>query len=659
MISTVDCELKNFDYLCKNEWLETNGLGGYASDTIANFHTRRYHGLLVAATVIPTGRMVLVSKLEEIIISNNNLTELGCNNYNGTIHPHGYKHLKAFKKDIYPEWIYQVGDIIIKKSLLQLHKKNTTIIKYEVLEAGSAFRMLLKPLLTARDHHSLWRSNSELHWDVDFNDGVFHNNPLGTDVDIYIAIPGSTYRHAPQWYYNFSYQEEINRGLDHMEDLICHGEFEVSLKAGDIISVVLSTENPENLSAEKAFADETWRRMSLLGASKRNEITDVLKLAANQFIVERNVYLHASQENTHGATVIAGYHWFTDWGRDTMIGLTGLCLSTGRLDDAKKILKAFSQNISQGMLPNFFSDRDGVPEFNNVDATLWYFIAVYQFFNAGGDQEFVLTDLLPILVDIIEWHDKGTRYNIKVDPDDQLLYAGEKGQQLTWMDARIGDLVFTPRMGKPVEIEALWYNALCIVSYLCKQADKTEEALAYDRKSSLVKSSFEKFFWFESGGYLYDNINEYNVPDDSFRPNQLFAISLPFALIKGKKAKAIMEKITKKLYTPVGLRSLAQDHPNYCGIYHGDQYSRDSKYHQGTVWSWLLGPYIDALVKTKAPKSELKKVIERFSYHFQEGCIGTISEIFDGDVPHAPKGCAAQAWSVGELLRVITAYGLV
>ncbi|MFB9841655.1 amylo-alpha-1,6-glucosidase [Mucilaginibacter ginsenosidivorans] len=658
MISIKEEQLKDISYQASAEWLETNGLGGYASSTIANCHSRRYHGLLVAATQVPTGRTVMVSKLDETIVANGKRTELGTNNYNGVFAPRGYQYLESFTKELYPQWTYHVDDVVITKSLLQLHRKNTTIIKYEVTEAGSQFQLLLQPFLIARDYHSLGHVNQSLHWDVDFKNGIFHNKPYGSDWNIYISVPGSSYRHQPEWYYNFRYEEEVNRGLDYNEDLLQYGEFEVSLEKGSKLFVVLSTEDPEVLDAEKAFNDEINRRIGLFGSGKRNATREQLILAADQFIVKRDIYLNGNDTPTEGATVIAGYHWFTDWGRDTMISLPGLCISTGRLDDAKKILQAFAHSVSKGMLPNFFSDNNGTPEFNNVDGTLWYFLAVYHYYNASKDKDFVLNELLPVLQDIIEWHYKGTRYNIHDDPTDHLLFEGEKGQQLTWMDARVGNWVVTPRMGKPVEIEALWYNALCIVSEFCALAGK-KDAKRYSDEARLIKHSFEEKFWYEAGQYLYDTIDENNVPDQTFRPNQLFAISLPFPLIGGDKAKIILEKIKAKLYTPVGLRSLAPGSVNYNGFYGGDQWHRDSNYHQGAVWSWLLGPYVDALAKVKTPKTELKKIISDFSYHFKEGGFGTISEIFDGDAPHAPKGCIAQAWSVGELLRVINTYKLV
>ena len=359
-------------------------------------------------------------------------------------------------------------------------------------------------------------------------------------------------------------------------------------------------------------------------------------------------------------TVIAGYHWFTDWGRDTMISLPGLCLSTGRFEDAKKIIAAFANNISMGMLPNRFQDNNEPPEYNNVDGTLWYFIAIKKYLDATGDKDFVLDQILPVLKDIIDWHFKGTRYNIHAD-DDGLLYAGEIGQQLTWMDARIGNWVVTPRMGKPVEIQALWYNALKIFSELLVMNNQSSDADIVELSALKTKESFEKKYWNEELNYLYDNIDEHGVPDSSLRPNQLFAFGLCYPILyDAEKAKSILNKVEDKLYTPVGLRSLSPEDPNYIAIYGGDVFHRDSSYHQGTVWSWLLGPYVDAIMKIRDIGYEryARKLIENFAYHLNEACIGSVSEIFDADMPHNPRGCVAQAWGVAEVLRVVKEYGL-
>lgn len=529
-----------------------------------------------------------------------------------------------------------------------VHNENTVVVKYEVLKAESPFKIEFLPLMASRGYHELGHASPRMYWDADFNNGIFHNQPDGSN-NVYISIPGSTYQHTLRWFNNFKYSVEQYRGLDYTEDLFNHGVFFVQLKEGDELNIIVSTENPEERDGADLIKQEYKRRKKLLKGQPEDQTLRQLILAADQFIVKRDEDLK---------TVIAGYHWFTDWGRDTMISLPGLTLSTGRFDDAKKILAAFAQSVSMGMLPNRFQEKEP-PEYNNVDGTLWYFIAVYKYLLATDDKKFVFDEILPVLKEIIDWHFKGTRYNIHVD-EDGLLYAGEVGQQLTWMDARIGTWVVTPRMGKPVEIQALWYNVLKIFAELLRQNKQTKDAALIETNAAKAKESFDKLFWYADGNYLYDVIDENSKPDATLRPNQLFAISLPFSLIDDEKAEAVLKIVEEKLYTPVGLRSLPAEDVHYVPHYGGDQWHRDSSYHEGTVWSWLLGPYVDAIVKLQAMSYELRarKVINDFKYHLNEGCMGSVSEIFDADVPHHPRGCVAQAWGVAEVLRVIKEYEL-
>jgi predicted glycogen debranching enzyme len=655
--------LQNFQQASECEYLETNGLGGWSSSSIIGAHTRRYHGLFVAAINPPTDRMLLLSKLDETIVIDNNRYELSCNVYNGdTIHPNGNQFLESFTKDFFPEWIYEIspqvvsslapgfspGTIRLKKTIVMIHDENTLVARYEVLKAGSPITLELLPLMAARGYHELGHASARMHWDADFDNGVFHSKPDG-DNDIYISVPGSTYQHDPKWFYNFKYNVEQYRGLDFTEDLFNHGIFSVELKEGDVISITVSTENPEGRNADDLIKQEYKRRKKLLKDQPGDATLQQLILAADQFIVKRNEDLK---------TVIAGYHWFTDWGRDTMISLPGLTLSTGRFDDAKKILAAFAESVSMGMLPNRFQEKEP-PEYNNVDGTLWYFIAVYKYLQASGDKKFVLNEILPVLKDIVDWHFKGTRYNIHMD-EDGLLFAGEVGQQLTWMDARIGTWVVTPRMGKPVEIQALWYNGLKIFADLLRLNKQPKDADIVELSASKAKESFDNLFWYEEGNYLYDVIDENSKPNTELRPNQLFAISLPFPLLEGEKANTVLKIVEEKLYTPVGLRSLPMEDIQYVHHYGGDQWHRDSSYHEGTVWSWLLGAYVEAIVKLRATSYELRarQVIDNFKYHLNEACIGQVSEIFDADAPHHPRGCVAQAWGVAEVLRVMKEYGL-
>jgi predicted glycogen debranching enzyme len=649
------------------EWLETNGLGGWSSSTILGCNTRRYHGLLVAATQPPTERMNLVSKLDETIAIGDERFELGCNQYKNIVAVAGYKYLTGFNKGLFPEWHYEInlpgwgkleGLIQLKKTILMLHGENSTLVIYELLKSPVPISLELLPLMSAKGYHSLQHANNNIWWDVQFENGIFHNKPFENAPDLFISVPGAAYQHNPKWFYNFQLAVEKYRGQDYEEDLFNHGIFKVDLKEGESLVIMLSTENPIGRDPIELYKKEKERRLGLLEISNDTNTPEIefsteqiLILAADQFIVKRGDNLK---------TIIAGYHWFTDWGRDTMISLPGLCLSTGRYDDAKKIIAAFANSVSMGMLPNRFQDNDEPPEYNNVDGTLWYFIAIKKYLDATKDKIFVLNNILPVLKDIIDWHFKGTRYNIHV-ANDGLLYAGETGQQLTWMDARIGSWVVTPRMGKPVEIQALWYNALKIFSEILRLNDQEDDADRVELSAGKAKKSFEEKYWNEAGNYLYDNIDEHDMPDSAIRPNQLFALGLCYPILEdGRKANLVLKLVARDLYTTVGLRSLSPQDPLYIAQYGGDVLHRDASYHQGTVWSWLLGTYVDAIIKLKEEGYELraKNVIEDFKFHLNEGCIGNVSEIFDAASPNHPRGCVAQAWGVAEILRVIKEYNL-
>lgn len=642
--------LENQEEAVQHEWLETNGLGGWSGSSVIGCNTRRYHSLLMAATVPPTERMSLVSKLDETLIVDGKVFELGTNNYGDVIHPQGYQYIAGFTKDFFPEFFYHVNDIQLRKTIAMIHGENTVVIIYEVLKSSKSFSLELLPLLAVRGYHSMMHANDAINRHASFANDVFRTKAYEGTPEIFIKVPGGTYNADPKWFYNFNYSVEQYRGLDFTEDLFTHGTFTAELKEGDSIGIIISMDDPTNRDAFELLQKEETRRRDLLIEEPADETIQQLILGADQFIVKRGDDLK---------TVIAGYHWFTDWGRDTMISLPGLTLSTGRFTDAKKILAAFARSVSMGMLPNRFQDNGEAPEYNNVDGTLWYFIAVYKYLNASGDKAFVINEILPVLKDIIDWHFRGTRYNIHAE-ESCLLYAGEQGQQLTWMDARIGTWVVTPRMGKPVDIQALWYNALNIFAQLLVMNHQEQDAAVVGISIEKVKENFLQQFWYKEGNYLYDVIDENNNPDKTIRPNQLFAISLPFALIEGDQARAVLDLVEEKLYTPVGLKSLPAGDEHYIPVYGGDAWHRDSSYHEGTVWSWLLGPYVEAIMKVKGPKGKAKaqRVIDAFKYHLAEGCIGSISEIFDAEPPHHPRGCVAQAWSVGEILRVIREYDL-
>ena len=642
--------LKDFDQATKAEWLETNGLGGYASSTVNGCNTRRYHGLLVAAVVPPTERMVLVSKLDETIVTSADRFELGCNDYGDVISPKGYQYLADFRRGLFPEFIYDTGNIRLKKTIGMVHHENTTFLQYEILKAESPFTLELTPLIAGRSYHELIKENSLMNRNYVFEDDTLSLKPYEHIPEVHIRLSGASFKEAAYWYNHLNYAEDRERGHDYQEDLFSPGILFIQLQEGDKITVLLTTENSTGKNNGTLFENELQRRKDRIKKNKKKEILNQLHFAADQFIVERDTALK---------TVIAGYHWFTDWSRDTMISLPGLCLTRNLLDDAKKMLLAFAENVSQGMLPNRFLDGGKPPEYNNVDGTLWYFIAIQKYLEAGGSEKFVLRQILPVLKEVMEWHYKGTRYGIHVT-EDHLLYAGEAGVQLTWMDARVNEWVVTPRTGKAVEINALWYNAHRIFARLLKLNGDIQEAKSFKLKARQIRQQFLIAFWNEELGYLNDVVNE-EEKDSSLRPNQLFALGLCFPLIKGKQARSVLQIVQEKLLTPYGLRSLAPDDANYKGTYAGNIEQRDGAYHQGTVWSWLIGPYIDALFNNYDKKSAsimAQQAINPLVIHLNDAGIGSISEIFDGDAPHAPRGCIAQAWSVGELLRVIRQYKL-
>jgi predicted glycogen debranching enzyme len=644
------CFLQDFDKATKAEWLETNGLGGYASSTINDCNTRRYHGLLVAAVVPPTERMVLVSKLDETIVTSADRFELGCNDYGDAISPKGYQYLVDFRRGLFPEFIYDTGTILFKKTIGMVHHENTTFLQYEILKAENPFTLELTPLIAGRSYHELIKENSLLNRNYVFEDYTLSLMPYEHIPEVHIRLAGASFNEAAYWYNHLNYAEDRERGHDYQEDLFSPGILFIQLQEGDKITVLLTTENPTGKNIDTLFKNELQRRKDRFKKNKKKEVLNQLHFAADQFIVQRDASLK---------TVIAGYHWFTDWSRDTMISLPGLCLTRNLLDDAKKMLLAFAKNVSQGMLPNRFLDGGQPPEYNNVDGTLWYFIAIQKYLEAGGSEKFVLRQILPVLKEIMEWHYKGTRYDIHV-AEDHLLFAGEAGVQLTWMDARVNDWVVTPRTGKAVEINALWYNAHRIFARLLKLNGDIQEAKSFKLKARQIRQQFLSVFWNEELGYLNDVIHE-EEKDSSLRPNQLFALGLCFPLIKGKQARSVLQIVQEKLLTPYGLRSLAPDDANYKGTYAGNIEQRDGAYHQGTVWSWLIGPYIDALFNNYDKKSAsivAQQAINPLVIHLNDAGIGSISEIFDGDAPHAPRGCIAQAWSVGELIRVISQYKL-
>jgi len=624
------------------EWLETNGIGGFASSTIIGLNTRRYHGLLVAATHPPVGRMVLLSKLEETIVIGNKRVELSSNQYPGVVHPAGYNYLAEFRLDPFPIFTFEIGGVKLEKSLFMVAGENTVVVCYRLLP-GSVGRaaLELRPLIAFRDYHSTTHENPVLDARVTLEPGNAMVQPYAGLPPLRLAHNGSAER-SGYWYRDFQYDVERERGLDFVEDLFNPMVISFDLAEGNAAVVIASTERREVSQAKQYETAERIRRAALT-ENCENELLQQLSTAADQFIVARG-----GQK-----TIIAGYHWFADWGRDTMIALPGLTLATGRPEIARSILLEFARHVNQGMLPNRFPDQGEEPEYNTVDATLWFFEAIRKYVEYTGDFELVRTELFPVLTSIMDWHFMGTRHAIRVD-DDGLLACGVPGVQLTWMDAKIGDWVVTPRHGKPVEIQALWHNALKIMEGFARNLGENRAADRYSQAAALAARSFNQKFWNEEGGYLYDVVNR-EERDASIRPNQIFAISLPHQLLSRERAASVVAVVERELLTPYGLRTLAPSDTRYRPIYGGDIRSRDSAYHQGTVWPWLLGPFITAYLKVHGHKRDtlLKARIwlENFDVHLRDAGLGQISEVFSAEPPHAPGGCIAQAWSIAELLR--------
>ena len=634
----------DLDAATSREWLETNGIGGFACGTISGVNTRRYHGLLTAAHRPPLGRMRLLSKFDEAVDINGRRFELSTNKYQGGVSPEGYLLLSEFRLDPYPIWIYQAETFEVEKRLVMAHGSNTTAFCWKINgQPNGPIGLEIKPLVAFVDYHSLLREDGSIRFSYEIAGGEVAIAREGTEPVMHLYHNGAV-EHTGFWYRNFTYDIESERGFEHLEDLYQPFSMKFDLSAGPA-TVVATTENTLVLNFDAIEAAERKRRRSLIKkAAAKTDFEKDLVLAADQFVVARGA----------GQTVIAGYPWFSDWGRDTMIALNGLTLATGRPEIARGILLEFSKHISEGMLPNRFPDVGDTAEYNTVDATLWYFEAVRAYIEATGDLKFVRRNLYLKLADIVAWHLHGTRYNIHLDTDG-LLYAGTPDVQLTWMDAKYDDQVFTPRTGKAVEIQALWYNALMIMAGLANEFGDTKDEARYRAMAELCSLSFNGAFWNEEEQCLFDAVDD-GTRDPSIRPNQILAVSLPHSMLDDDRAARVVARVEKDLLTPIGLRSLAPSDGKYRNIYIGSPYDRDSAYHQGPVWAWLIGPFVDAFRKVHGPgmaaEERVEDILQAFKSHLTEAGLGQVSEIFDPEPPFTPRGCFAQAWSVAELLRV-------
>jgi len=648
MIRFAQSIVQNLEEALKREWLETNGLGGFAGSTIIGLNTRRYHGLLTAATKPPVGRMMLLSKLEETLVIDHERFELSANRYPGVIHPQGFQYLKEFRLDPFPVFTYEISGLELEKRVFMVHGENTTVIEYYLRPVlGTQTRhctLEIRPLIGFRDYHSTTHKNDSLNAAVDTAPGAAAITPYKGLPSLHMAYGDGELEVTGYWYDNFEYSEEQARGLDFREDLFNPFVFKLPLTINSGASIIASTSAHDAREAADLREQEIRRRTRIVRSSPSIEpLVRKLVAAADQFIVARG----------NLETIIAGYHWFSDWGRDTMIALPGLTLVTGRADTARKIMLAFANSLDRGMLPNRFPDAGETPEYNTVDATLWFFEAIRSFLRYTGDFAFVRANLYEKLKDIVEWHLRGTRYGIKVDSDG-LLLAGEPGIQLTWMDSKIGDWVVTPRHGKPVEIQALWYNAVRIMEHLANRFGDVVRDTFFRELAMLAQQSFNRSFWNEEAGCLFDVVNR-ELRDGSIRPNQIFAVSLHNNILAGERARRVVDVVQRELLTPMGLRSLSPKDPQYRPRYEGGVWERDSSYHQGTVWTWLMGPFVSAYIKVNGESMESRTQAARwlnaFEDHMQTAGLGQISEIADAEAAYQPRGCVAQAWSVAELLR--------
>jgi predicted glycogen debranching enzyme len=630
------------------EWLETNGLGGFACGTLSGANTRRYHGLLTAALNPPCGRMLLLSKLEETLVLGDRRIDLSTNEYAGAIHPEGYLLLTNFRLDPFPTWTFEVEGTRLEKSIFMPQGSNTVQVEYKLRQGAAAIEPVLevRPLVAFRDYHSTTHENGALNPAIESAANSASLQPYPGLPRLYFAHDASQLQAQGYWYKNFLYRVERERGLGFEEDLYNPFVLSWNLSKERGANVIASTGQRDIGQAAATRTVELQRRQRLVASSPVDDpLVCSLTVAASQYLVRRG----------EDWTVIAGYPWFTDWGRDTMISLPGLTLCTGKPEIARSILRNYARHTDMGMLPNRFLDSGEVAEFNTVDATLWYFEAARVYGALTNDYDFIRNELYEVLAQIIEFHIKGTRYNIKV-AHDGLLNAGAPGVQLTWMDAKISDWVVTPRSGKPVEIQALWYNALRTMEDLAARFSDNDRRKKYSSLATLASETFNRAFWNEDAQCLYDVING-GLPDGSIRPNQIFAVSLHHSMLSQERAQAVVEKVEKELLTPVGLRTLNRSDGQYRATYEGDQYSRDSAYHQGTVWPWLLGPFVSAYVRvnggTAQARARAHDFLRGIEAHLSEAGIGQISEIFDGDVPYRARGCFAQAWSVAEILRAL------
>lgn len=632
------------EYSLRQEWLDTNGLGGYASSTIIGCHIRKYHGMLVAALPSHGGRFVLLSKFDDSIAFDNKELFLSTNKYPDVFSPTGHQYIESFTSLPYPQMVFRIGDVLMRKSFIMQEGSNTVLISYEVLEADHPFDLRLRPLLAYRSIHGLQKENMYTRVKM-FGEGNQYK------IEPYEGMPALHFQSnlkcdfygGPCWYRNVEYLKERSRGYPYQEDLFCPGVFEKKIKPGQNFVMAVSCDGTLR-SAEAAWNKELQRRTARMTRHPVGGIEKSLDLSAESFVIN----------NALGQkSIVAGYPWFCEWGRDAMIAVPGLCFYRGALKEGFEVLKTFAGRAKEGWIPNYLSDDGQHDAFNSVDATLWFFWAVQQYLRRDGNVADVEKSLLPFMIESVSSVIEGRSPLLRLR-DDGLVECGDENTQLTWMDARVHGVPVTPRHGMPVEINALWFNALCFTIELLSARKKTVPPAWAAAREKFIPA-FVSNFWVEEGCYLADVVRD-GFRDESVRPNQIFAASMPISPLTTVQMRGVVECVEKELLTPFGLRTLSPKHPHYRGFYTGRPEERDRSYHQGTVWPWLLGGYVDACLRSASNKTRkarqlheiLGPMIDQHIFDFGQG---SIAEIFEGNPPHRPRGCIAQAWSVGEFVR--------
>jgi len=643
---TVTVREDEMDALLEREWLLSNKIGAYASSTVVGCNTRRYHGLLIAAEPAPAGRVAALSTVMEELVVGEHRYELATNEFPGSFTPRGVAHLAEFRNDAAITFVYRIGDVEVIKEIVLAESANALALRYTL--HGAAGELCLRPFVALRGYHELRRPDDPHNITFAMEaDGVVVQDRDAAFGELHLLSKEADFEAAPQWWRQFRYRADIARGQDGLEDLYTPGRFRYTLGDGESCQFTASLRDPVPVGVETTRARRRDRLAELAHAGGDDEFSRRLAVATDAFLVKRNF-----PDAAPSTTILAGYPWYADWGRDAFIALPGLLLSTGRFDVAREAFRTFGEHLGEGMVPNRFDEYSSAAHYNSIDASLWYIAAADRYVEAGGDGDFWRNFLMPTCDAILRAYQQGTQFDIHADADG-LLTGGSHRTQLTWMDVALGDEVVTSRNGKAVEVNALWYHSHRIMAERCRGVD---DALAdhYAHQADLIGPAFVQAFWFEAGRYLYDCVGP-DGSDASIRPNQIFAVSLPHSPLAPDQQADVVRAVTQHLLTPRGLRTLSPADDRYRGRYGGSWESRDRAYHQGTVWAWLIGPFIEAYLKVEGfkpfPLAQAQQWLDDFAEHLHEACLGQISEIFDGDAPHTPRGCFAQAWSVAEVLR--------